>query len=312
MSEWIKWSVFALLLLVLLAAFGFTVNFRALFRRIKEFLYKKSPQRRPSLKVYRARVVGEYKDRVFEKSSKYLERVRTEKELHKIRAACRLLGVGFLALGLLWGNVPLSIVLGALGYLLPYWAVRYVEFSKQRFVTANAESALAAITSTYLRTGDIVSAVEENLPSLEKPISDCFGRFVTEARYVNNDTVAAIDVLFNSYDNDIFQEWCRTLKKCVADSSLRESLPPIVAKFGEVKAIQMELESAMREPLYNFIMISILAIGTIPLMYLVSREWYVLLVSSAAGKFAIAILLAVILFGINKAMDLLEPIKIKR
>ena len=56
----------------------------------------------------------------------------------------------------------------AVGFLfLPFWYVKLTANHYKRDVSAELETALSVITTAYLRTEDIVTAVEENIAYLK-------------------------------------------------------------------------------------------------------------------------------------------------
>ena len=81
----------------------------------------------------------------------------------------------------------------AVGFLfLPFWYVKLTANHYKRDVSAELETALSVITTAYLRTEDIVTAVEENTAYLNPPVSRVFQDFLIQIKMVNPDVQAAL------------------------------------------------------------------------------------------------------------------------
>ena len=77
------------------------------------------------------------------------------------------------SIAILLGFFPGSVM--AVGFLfLPFWYVKLTANHYKRDVSAELETALSVITTAYLRTEDIVTAVEENTAYLNPPVSRVF------------------------------------------------------------------------------------------------------------------------------------------
>ncbi len=78
-------------------------------------------------------------------------------------------------------------------------------------VKEELETALSIITTSYVRTDDIVSAVKENIQYLKPPVKDIFAGFVAENMMISSDVKQSIRHLKEKVNNSIFAEWCETL-----------------------------------------------------------------------------------------------------
>lgn len=87
------------------------------------------------------------------------------------------------AIAILLGNFFLAPVM-AVGFLfLPFWYVKLTANHYKRDVSAELETALSVITTAYLRTEDIVTAVEENIAYLNPPVSRVFQDFLIQIKW---------------------------------------------------------------------------------------------------------------------------------
>jgi hypothetical protein len=169
--------------------------------------------------------------------------------------------------------------------------------------------ALSVITGTYLRTENIYDAVAENIEYLNHPVKPVFQRFLVECELVNSDTKKILTGMKNAFPNAIYREWIDALILCQDDQTKRLLLRPIVSKLSDVKAVSLDLSVAFYEPLKEFITMSLLVVLNIPLMYVLNKEWYLILTTSVPGKIIIAISMGAIflgLFGLVRNMRKVE------
>ena len=100
---------------------------------------------------------------------------------------------------------------------------------------------LRIITNSYIRSDDIILAVQENTDYIKPPLQEIFKRFIVEATTLSSSTKQALYNLKNRVDNDIFVEWCDSLIICQDDRTLKDTLSPIVNKLTDVRIVNNEL-----------------------------------------------------------------------
>lgn len=216
------------------------------------------------------------------------------------------------SLAILLGNFFLAPVL-AVGFLfLPFWYVKLTASHYKRDVSAELETALSVITTAYLRTEDIVTAVEENITYLNPPVSKVFEHFLMQIRLVNPDVEAAIHTMRGQIENEVFWEWCDAVSDCQRDRSLKTTLTPIVAKLSDMRNVNAELEYLIAEPRKEFMIMVIFVIGNIPLMYMLNQDWYDVLMHTMLGQIILSITAAVIFISAGFVVKLTRPIEYRR
>ena len=216
------------------------------------------------------------------------------------------------SLAILLGNYFLAPVM-AVGFLfLPFWYVKLTASHYKRDVSAELETALSVITTAYLRTEDIVTAVEENIAYLNPPVSKVFREFLMQVRLVNPDIEAALRAMRGRIDNEVFREWCDALSDCQNDRSLKTTLTPIVAKLSDMRNVNAELEYLLIEPRKEFLIMVIFVIGNIPLMYLLNKDWYDVLMHTPLGQIILSVTAAVIFVSAGFVVKLTRPIEYRR
>lgn len=216
------------------------------------------------------------------------------------------------SLAILLGNFFLAPVM-AIGFMfLSFWYVKLTASHYKRDVSAELETALSVITTAYLRTEDIVTAVEENIAYLNPPVSKVFQDFLMQIKLVNPDVEAALRTMRGRIDNEVFREWCDALSDCQHDRSLKTTLTPIVAKLSDMRNVNAELEYLIAEPRKEFLIMVIFVIGNIPLMYLLNKDWYDVLMHTPLGQIILSVTAAVIFVSAGFVVKLTRPIEYRR
>ena len=214
-----------------------------------------------------------------------------------------------------------SVMIGNL-FLIPVAAVVFAaipfavaaksiaDYDKQ--VREELETALSIITTSYIRTDDIVNAVRENLTYLKPPITDVFTAFVSDALYVSSDTKRALRNMKEKIDNEIFREWCEALIGCQDDRVLKDTLLPIVGKLTDVRIVNNELATMLGEVRNEYWTMVMMVIGNIPLMYMLNRDWFHSLIFTIPGKITLALVGAVVVVTSVLMMRYTKPVEYKR
>ncbi|MBP5173835.1 MAG: hypothetical protein ILP01_02700 [Clostridia bacterium] len=202
--------------------------------------------------------------------------------------------------------LPVALLAGA---VLPFiFAHGSIESYDSRLET-ELETALSIITSTYVRTGDIVGAVESNLSNIRPPVSDIFRKFVNRTSLVTSDIPGCIRMMKESSDNRVFKEWCDTLIACQDDATNRFTLMPIVSKLTEIRLVNSEMYTVIagcRREYWSMVMI---LIGNIPLLRLINRDWFNVLFTTIPGRIVTAFCGAVIIVTAFLMEKYTRPIK---
>lgn len=212
-------------------------------------------------------------------------------------------------LALLINNAYMVPVLGAGFSFLPVWYLRSTAASYKKHMNEELETAISIITTSYLRTEDLLRSVRENLPYINEPVKAAFEAFVWESELINANTTSTINSLKMKIPNQIFHEWANILIQCQSDRSMKNTLPTIVQKFSDVRIVQSDLEAMMQGPKREAITMMFLVIANVPLLYFLNRDWFHTLMYTIPGKIALAICAAIILFSMAQIMKLSRPIE---
>jgi tight adherence protein B len=224
------------------------------------------------------------------------------------RLSLILFGVGA-ALALMIDNFYLVPILGAGFSLAPVWYLRSTAGTYKKHMNEELETAVSIITTSYLRTEDLIRSVRENLPSINEPVKAGFETFVYEAEMINANLTSAINSLKMRIPNRIFHEWANTMIQCQSDRTMKNTLPSVIQKFSDVRVVQSELEAMMHGPRREAITMMFLVAANVPLLYFLNRDWFRALVYTTPGKVALAGCAAIILFALTRVMALSKPIE---
>lgn len=261
---------------------------------------------------YVARINGTSKENFASKSYHeargVFEAIGQEDRYQKTLLLSLFCGVGGIAAGLLLQNILLAVVLAVGFYFLPLWLTRFSLYRYQRFVNEELETALSLITTSYLRTSDLLSSVEENLPAINDPVRAVFVSFTNGLKYIDANAPAQIERMKGMLDNALFAEWCDALILCQENHLLQAALKPVVGKFSALKAQQEANETRMMAPLKYAIMMAAMVVGFCPLMKLINDDWYHYLMFTPFGKLVLSGAAVAVFVTLNKGIELSEPI----
>lgn len=176
-------------------------------------------------------------------------------------------------------------------------------------VKEELETALSIITTSYVRTDDIVSAVKENIQYLKPPVKDIFAGFVAENMMISSDVKQSIRHLKEKVNNSIFAEWCETLVACQDDRTLKDTLMPIVTKLTDVRIVNNEIKGMLSSARIEYYMMAGMVVGNIPLLFFLNTDWFNALMFTTLGKLVLAIcglviiVTAVLMFRFTKQIE---------
>ena len=133
-----------------------------------------------------------------------------------------------------------------------------------------------------------------------------------QVRLVNPDVESTIHTMKTRIDNEVFREWCDAISDCQRDRSLKNTLTPIVAKLSDMRNINAELEYLIAEPRKEFLIMVVFVIGNIPLMYMLNKDWYNVLMHTPLGQIILSITATVIFLSAGFVVKLTRPIEYRR
>lgn len=216
------------------------------------------------------------------------------------------------SLAILIGNVFLVPVMAVGMMFIPFWYIRLTATYYKKNIAAELETALSIITTAYLRSEDILTAVEESVQYLNPPVRSVFTGFLTQVKLIDPDFDKALHSMKPKIENEVFREWCDAIAACQHDRSLKTTLTPIVSKLSDMRIVNAELEYLVFEPRKEFIIMALLVTGNIPIMYFLNKDWYHTLMHTAVGQIILAVCAAAIFISTAFVIRLTKPIEYRR
>ena len=216
-------------------------------------------------------------------------------------------------LGLLFGlslnNILAALVLAAGLGCTPLIVIRIRTGDYVRSLNEKLESAMGAITNSYIASGDLIGAVQSSLRLLPAPLDGVFRKFYAETQLIDVDVVKALLRLRERINNRYWRDWCDILVQCQRDRQLRYALSGIVVRLGEMRRVQMETDTTIRKQLSDYIVTVMIVLGAIPLMGAMMPDWYSMLTTTLAGKITLAVVLAAVLATAIWVARLYRPVE---
>lgn len=208
---------------------------------------------------------------------------------------------------------PLLIPVFAIAFaLIPFGFVKRTINYYDNHVAEELETALSIITTSYVRSDDIVTAVKENVQYLKPPVKDIFAGFVAETSMISSNVKQSIKHLKERVKNTIWGEWCDTLIACQDDRTLKDTLMPVVAKLTDVRLANSEIKGLLVASRTEYWMMAGMVVANIPLLYVLNRDWYAALMYTTLGKIVMAICAGAILITALLMFRFTKPIEYKK
>jgi Flp pilus assembly protein TadB len=91
--------------------------------------------------------------------------------------------------------------------MLPFWYVMFTANFYKKQLNAELETALSIITTSYLRSENFITAVEENADYLNPPVGEVFKQFLAQTNLINADIQLALENIKYKISNEVYREW---------------------------------------------------------------------------------------------------------
>ena len=247
-----------------------------------------------------------------ERMRRALQETGKEKQFSAACAAALLLMVVGCITAIAIDNMFMIPVLAVAFAMIPFAYLAKTISLYENQVRQELETALSIITTSYIRSDNLVSAVQENLSYLKPPIKGIFEGFVTETTVISPDIRQAIYHMKEKIKNSIYEEWCDTLIACQNDRNLKDTLMPVVSKLTDVRLVNNQLKTMLSEARREYFMMVCMVLANIPLLYCLNKDWYDALMNTVFGKVVLAICGVVIIVTAIRMNKLTKPIEYKR
>lgn len=200
-----------------------------------------------------------------------------------------------LLIGLALNNILAAMVLVVGMGCAPLIVIRIRTGDYIRSLNEKLESAMSTVTNSYISSGDLIGAVENSLHLLPSPVDNIFRQFYSETQFIDSDVIKALHHIREKIDNRYWRDWCDVLAQCQRDRQMRFALSGIVTRLGEMRRVQMEVDTNIRKQISDYIITALIVLGAIPLMGSMIPDCYTMLTTTPVGKITLAVVLAAIL-----------------
>ena len=275
---------------------------------IKIFAFKKAVTLGDELKVLTGTPVKSFFNRDYEIGQILKDTGKQEQFTFIKRLSLILFAAGAL-FAVLINNVFMVPVM-AIGFsLAPVWYLRSTAGTYKKHLNEELETAVSIISTSYIRTEDIIRSVKDNLPTINEPVKSHFETFIYETEMINANLISAINSLKMKIPNRVFHEWANVMIQCQSDRTMKNILPTVIQKFSDVRIVHSELDAMLNGPRREAFTMMFLVVANIPLLYFLNKDWFHTLLFTTPGKLALAVCAGIILFALSMIMKLSKPIE---
>jgi hypothetical protein len=198
----------------------------------------------------------------------------------------------------------------AIGFaFVPFWYIIYISNYFRKQVNEELETALSTITTSYMRSENIVLAVEENIEYLNPPIKEVFEFFLSQTKLITSNTKLAIKNLKPKIHNEVFREWCDILIACQDNRNFKSTLIPTISKLSDTRVVTAEISTIMAKPIREFLTMMVILLANIPIIRVLNKSWYEILVNSSPGHFILSVIIIVVFISIGAVIKLTRPVE---
>lgn len=212
----------------------------------------------------------------------------------------------------LLGNPLLFPILAAGMIMLPFAYIISQMAAYNKRIDRELETSLSTVTNSYIRTDNIVTAIEENIDNIKHPIKSTFMSFLGQTKLIQSNIKVALSDMKNQINNEVFKEWVDDLIACQDDNNLKHILIPTINKLSDIRVVNADLQIMLYQPRQEFITILVISLLNIPLLYFLNKSWFNNLVNTTPGKIVLFISLTLDLVATIKMFSATRPIKFRR
>lgn len=220
--------------------------------------------------------------------------------------------IAAILISVLLGNFILMPILAVGLSLLPWLYILLTAAKFKKELNNELETALSVITTSYIRSNNLVTSFRENIEHINYPIRGIFEDFLFQSDMISSDFTQLLENMKGSLDNAVFQDWVDQLILCQDNRTLKSTLQSIVNKLSEVREVTGDLENLMYEPMKENLSMSALVVLNFPLIGLMNKEWYDTLMNTPIGQIIVAVTFAALFVSLIAAVQKTRPVEFRR
>lgn len=274
------------------------------------------PQRKLSLKQQIKQSVREKKIRGIRKiltdSRNVLVLTHRTDRLRWYMSASMILFVAGILIGTALKNLFLIPVLAVGLALLPWLSILLSVASYQKQLNEELETTLSMITTSYLRSDNIIESIRENSENIHYPIKEIFDKFLIQADLISSDITQLLEEMKDSLDNTVWRDWVDQIILCRQNRTLKGTLQPIVSRLSNVREVSGNLDNNMYDPIKEFVSMAVLNVLNFPLLRMMYPDWYYSLTEQTGGQILTAAVFAVVFVSLCACVTKTRPVEYRR
>lgn len=301
-------SIFLCVFIVLLALFNLHP-----VRLIKDIsnAYSGRPRTiRKYVKEQKSRQKGNFITRRLRRANQVLEDTRRSDKVDFYQTISFGAAIFGFLIGLFTGNEFLPVVFALLGFLAPHLYILFTAGAYWTRMNDTLHDGLKRINAAFQRSGVFMLAVRENLDTLAEPLKTAMNHFNYDVTFAGFDKATALVRLKDRIPHPTFRMWCDAAIRCLDDPSRYNELDCIEAMV-EDNEIKDRLDATIQTSIATVLLFMVMAVLTIPFLYVTFPELGTAILSSLPGKIVTAILAIMIFYGLLTIVHVSRPIRLK-
>jgi tight adherence protein B len=306
-------SLFILLLVILLATAGLFLLFGLRFRDVFFLFYRPFREheiQRRKVERITGKKAGFIRAQILQ-SEQMLNDAGNGEQLIQYSMASVLLAIGGFMAGLATGIILVAIVLPVGLALIPLMVIQQRTATHGKLLNIALESGLTTLTNHYIQSGDFLGSIRDCLIYLPKPVDGLFKRCLIEVETVNPSVTVALRNMQIKVKNKMWREWCNIVIQCQANNQLRYTLLGVVERLSEVRQINEELDTLIKESVREYIMIVVSILLCVPILGFALPSFWEGLTETLLGQVTFSAVILIIFISLLWVIKLSKPVTVE-
>ena len=203
-------------------------------------------------------------------------------------------------------------VLGVGFALFPFLFILLQSYKYKQRLNGELETALSVVTAEYIRTENIVSAVQESIDSCRPPVRDAFQGFLGQVTSVNANVELALGQMRDEIDSDVWREWIDAIVCCQQNRTLKSTLQPIIRKLSDMRVVSGDLNAELYAPFRDWTIMGGMLLALPFLIRFLNLDWFHILMYTTGGQIVLAVDAVVFFFSLIRVIRLTRPVEYRR
>lgn len=188
-------------------------------------------------------------------------------------------------LSFLLSNIFLLIPLPPLFAFIPLYIMDTLGNNRMKKIKSELENYLSIVTSSYIRTNNIISSFEENLKYIKlDELKAIFSSFIVSSRISKGGLVESLNDLKGKLPFSPFRNYIDNLIICNYDSHQKETLMSYILDMSNERKANDSLKEKTHSIMFEMLVMLTLLVLNYPIIYFLNKDWFTYLTTSVMGK----------------------------